>query len=237
MIEPEGSLFPVTDLGALVQFLVVDPTDIIQRQHVAGKFYERQELMLLERYLKSFGRTPHVLDIGANVGNHTVFFASRGCKVTSFEADPYTFSILRRNVENNDLSGVRLLNVGLSNRSENLAIHRRAGNLGATKLALGRQPRFVMEQEVPARCVPLDDYVFDRVSLMKIDVEGMELKVLEGARRTLELHRPLIFLEVFDRQLAEVEKWAHFNVYSMQAIGTNTGAAYRNWMLFPGGDQ
>lgn len=236
MIEPEGTMHDVRDLGISAQFLVVDSEDIIQRQHVAGKFYERRELQLLERHLQ--GPRPYVLDIGANVGNHSVFFASRGCQVTAFEADPYTFSILRRNLEANGLTRqVRALNVGVSNRRETLAIHRRTGNLGATKLALGKQARFTMEQEMPAKCEPLDDYLFDSITLMKIDVEGMELKVLEGASRTLELHRPLIFMEVFDRQLSEVELWARNNVYSMQATGTHPGAAYRNWMLFPGGDR
>lgn len=42
----------------------------------------------------------------------------------------------------------------------------------------------------------LDSYAFEKVSVMKVDVEGSELKLLEGARATLERHRPSIFIEI-----------------------------------------
>ncbi|MDK4705017.1 FkbM family methyltransferase [Rhizobium sp. CNPSo 4062] len=153
------------------------------------EFYERELLDALASYLSP---GDFVLDVGANIGNHTIYFAGVSkCFVAAFEPNPRVVNILRRNIAANDLtSRVEVHDIGLSD-------HRGVGqmvegdfanNLGAYKL-----------QEIVGTGIgfcPLDDIKLPhRPRLIKIDVEGMELQVLRGAKKTISDASPIISLE------------------------------------------
>jgi len=56
--------------GTAVRFFVNNPADVIQRHHMAGEFYEQEDLALIARHLRPDSR---YLDVGANVGNHVIY--------------------------------------------------------------------------------------------------------------------------------------------------------------------
>jgi FkbM family methyltransferase len=175
--------------GTIVRFFVRDEADFIQKCHVQGRWYEADDLEQLKRFYS--GGT--FVDIGANVGNHTLYAALvlDAPRVVSFEPNPPAFAICRYNVLLNDLSDrVVLRDFGLASAPSMANVARSPEhNLGATQLshADGGTLRLVRGDDALADEAP---------ALIKIDVEALELDVIEGIRGTLARHRPAVFVEV-----------------------------------------
>jgi FkbM family methyltransferase len=135
------------------------------------------------------------VDVGANVGTHTIFFARRvgpAGLVHAFEPQRIVFQTLCANVALNSLTNVHAHPVAVGSapgvaRVPAIDYHRPA-NFGGVSLA-----GVTDGEAVPVR--PLDELDLPRCKLLKMDVEGMELPVLEGARGLLARCRPLIYLE------------------------------------------
>lgn len=144
----------------------------------AGKPYERK---LLE-HIRAQKFTGTAVDAGAHVGNHSLWFAVMcGLQVIAFE--PARHADLTRNVELNNLQGViRVEPFALGDAVES----RRYAGRGKLRHD-GKGPSFPV--------VPLDSYGLENISLIKIDVEGMEPYVLRGAEHTIRRCRPIIFAE------------------------------------------
>lgn len=133
-----------------------------------------------------------VIDVGANVGNHAIYLASQcGARVHAFEPNEESLLHLRANIARNGLeNAIEVHEIALGSESGAAQITSRpAGNLGGVTLETGTGPIIVAR---------LDDHPFDRVDLLKVDVEGGELEVLRGASLTLRMHRPLVVAEAQD---------------------------------------
>lgn len=132
-----------------------------------------------------------VLDVGANIGNHTIFFSLiAGCKVISFEPNPDSLEHLNKSIELNavaDRVTVRPVAVGRKSGKATL-VEAPGKNLGMTRVS--------QSSEGMVRVIRLDAEKFgERVSLIKIDTEGMEPDVISGAVKTIETYRPIIVTE------------------------------------------
>jgi FkbM family methyltransferase len=179
--------------------------DVGSQIFVAGCI-DPNEFVFLDRYLKA-GMT--FLDVGANEGIYSVFAARRvgaGGIVWAFEPSKREIGRLRRNAEYNGLD-VRVFEIGLSDVTSEadllIAEDRHAG-----LNTLGKIP---YEQVNQARLETihldaLDEIVaknpLARLDMIKIDVEGAELRVLRGAAETLRRYRPLLLFEVSGAALA-----------------------------------
>ncbi|MFU1476851.1 FkbM family methyltransferase [Roseovarius sp. C7] len=185
-----------------LQFALNMARDPIQKALRAGRFFEEDELDLMSRNVKSGA---HVIDIGSNIGNHAIYFATRmqAARVVLVEPNPLALAPLVANVLLNKLGHVidmGALGVGLSDRSEGgFGMKRHDRNLGATKMRPGKG-----QIEVHAG----DDLFADEApDLIKIDVEGMEIKVLSGLKKTIARHRPVILVEVDEENAGAFESW------------------------------
>ena len=156
--------------------------------------YERDELELLLEALRAsqlLNRDGLCLDIGANIGNHALFFAPHFTQVLAFEPNPRTFALLQLNATL--ASNVRCFNVGLSDAAGRAQLAVPADNIGMATLQPGGTG-----QAVACELQRLDDLpelAGQRVALVKIDVEGHEAAVLRGARAMLERDRPVVVFE------------------------------------------
>jgi FkbM family methyltransferase len=176
-----------------------DPaTDIGLQLLVTGQF-EQDAIAQCARFIRTDGI---VIDIGANIGVHTVHFAdlARSGMVICFEPAPSTFEYLLRNVQH--LSNVIPFNVALSDLSGLQQFFVAADNAYSGLKDTKRKP--ILRQEIIA-CFKGDDILsamleHKRVDLIKIDVEGMETQVLSGMRGLIVTHRPVIFCEIFGGQ-------------------------------------
>lgn len=139
-----------------------------------------------------------ILDIGGNIGWNALMFSEYG-PVHTFE--PLFYKIISKNiVQNSTRHPITLHPYGLSNRNQicEFWIPVREGNLcnygGTTMTPSTRHEKALLQAPVER----LDDVYSGTPSLMKIDVEGHELEVLEGAEKTIREHLPNLYVEIFD---------------------------------------
>jgi FkbM family methyltransferase len=161
----------------------VDPRDYsVGRKVIANGCVEPETYEFIERYLQP-GMT--FLDIGANVGQYTLLgsqLVGLGGKVYAFEPHPIVWSVLSRNVGLNRCSNVRCERLAVAEREGvQTLFHSPPNTVGETALV----PCEEQTESTPVRTISVDSYVrsnmIEQVDLIKIDVEGAELRVLEGA--------------------------------------------------------
>lgn len=153
-----------------------------------------KELHLLESLVEP-GRT--TIDIGANKGVYSYALSKLSREVLAFEPNPKMFQILDRSVPDN----VRTYEIALSNVEGSgeliLPIQRsgRFSNQGATLQTkkLDGDKEFSVW---PVTQRKLDSFDCRDIAFVKIDVEGFELEVLEGATETLARERPVLLIEI-----------------------------------------
>lgn len=136
------------------------------------------------------------LDVGANEGNYAGRMAQLGARVHCFEPIPWFAEALRRKLD----PSIVVHGCAVSNRAgegvlripyrDAVELHGISTLEAANTLAGSTHVR-----EVPCRLVRLDDVIGEPVGFVKIDVEGHELAVLEGAERILREHRPVLLVE------------------------------------------
>lgn len=72
---------------------------------------------------------------------------------------------------------------------------------------------YVPDTRESVRTIRIDDMKLDDVKLMKIDVEGMEDKVIDGARSTIERNRPVLFIEIFKTDFPPIKEYLEAQRY------------------------
>lgn len=136
-----------------------------------------------------------VIEVGANIGAHTLFLAQqvgRSGVVIAFEPQRILFQTMCANLALNSVPNVYTLQQAVGAKAGSVVIpaidYTQENNFGG--LSLGN---YENGEGVPL--ATLDGFNFPACSFLKIDVEGMELDVLHGAERLLRQFRPVIYLE------------------------------------------
>lgn len=115
----------IVDIGGVKLYLPDYSQDLIQSEIVdRGTFYESDQLQIMSSYIK---KDAVILDIGANIGNHSVYWAThnRAKKVYAFEPVRRTFEILQKNIQINRLeTKIQPFNIGLSDKKINASVLR-----------------------------------------------------------------------------------------------------------------
>jgi len=178
--------------------LVIYSRDLISLGVVLDGYAERNYLEAIAKFLVPImPEHSTFLDIGANIGNHTVFLSRYFDKTIAFEPNPRANRLLALNTEN--LPSVKVYPHGLSNFERELNFVTDEGNLGSTRVV-----DWCDTSSQSLRVRRLDETlkaeVSMRVGLIKIDVEGHELEVLEGAEETIRRDKPLIVMEILNRR-------------------------------------
>jgi len=145
--------------------------------------YEYEVTQLFQELMK-----PHSVffDVGANVGYYSLLAASRAKLVFAFEPMKEIFDRLAKNVKRNGLSNITMMNAAVAERDGDVTIFAQASseNTGLASLhsSAGASP-----EQVPA--VTLDtlmrDHRLERVDLIKVDIEGAEVRAFEGGAELL----------------------------------------------------
>jgi FkbM family methyltransferase len=149
--------------------------------------------------LKSDQRPALFLDVGANYGTHSVLFLSAGIPVIAFEPNPACFSYFQTVCELNGLTG-RWEQVAIGNDGGQIELvypdkETWLGSVSSEVAFTLKKSTFVKTQRVPLK--KLDDYCSDIHSnvLIKIDVEGYEREVIQGASQLLRYCKPKLIFE------------------------------------------
>jgi len=208
------------------KFWVFDSDSFYTQRLQAGP-YQKQNLLHLRKLCPNPNT---VLDIGMNIGMNTIEYATWAKRVIGFEPVPTTYQVALDNIAMNQkeynselgwwreddkwaslevVGNIETHNVALGPDRKTIEMHikkndghnRVANDNGDFKTVNGKDikrntgyPRVTIQQEV------LDGYAFDNVDIIKIDVEGYELLVLEGATDTIDRNRPIVQIECVEIQ-------------------------------------
>jgi len=133
-----------------------------------------------------------VYDIGANVGIYTILssvLCGKSGQVFAFEPDPHNIRYLKDHIKLNKLQNVSIVEKALSNSSGRLFFQATSDHC---------QSHISENGEIEIESITLDDFVAKDKNhppdVVKIDVEGAENLVIEGAHKTLSQHKPVLFL-------------------------------------------
>ena len=207
----KGTIITNRIRGQDIAFFVVNRSDEIQKEHSQGRFYEKEELAILSKFFPQGGI---FLDIGANVGNHTIYVAKflHPKEVIVVEPHPLAVRMLKIYVDLNRLSRVvdlSFLGWGLSDRQSSAISRTPKNNLGGTRLEKGKGPL----------CLRAGDTLFSgrTIDFIKIDVEGMEMPVLCGLKEVIAEQRPNIFVEVQNDNRIPFKRFLSQNRYVIVA--------------------
>jgi FkbM family methyltransferase len=167
------------------------------------------------------------IDVGANIGNHTLFVSDIFRKVIAFEPNPLARSILQSNLELNDVQNVEVKEVGLSDEPRRAILTFDPVNLGAaTSLATVYRTKRSRSSEVD---LVAGDNVIDRsqpVGFIKADVEGAEEAALTGLEQTLRTHQPIVMIEQREDVIDSAAR-------TSPAISFLRGIGYSAWEIQP----
>ncbi|MGH6924064.1 MAG: FkbM family methyltransferase [Propylenella sp.] len=225
ILEREPAFMPVRFGPATFWLPYTGLNPVIEREQMRGLFFEHEELDFLAARLPSGLR---IVDVGANTGNHTVFFAGpmRAASVVPIEPLPRAVAALRAAVAENRLGNVDLSCLGMAVGAEEgrlRPIPSATAGLGAT--------HFVEDSLGEVPLVTLDRLIRGRVDFIKIDVEGMEMEALSGAAGLIAANRPVLYVEVLDAAIGRFMAWVDGHQYRIERLFPDK--THCNYLLVP----
>jgi len=163
------------------------------------------ERPILEDVLHSLNESDVFYDIGANVGTYTCFAASKlgAGNVIGFEPERKNAARLRENLAQNDLDA-QVFEVALSNTDGTIELELAGEDAGEGEhsIAIG-EPQETIEVKTAKGDTFIETHAISVPSVIKIDVEGAELSVLQGMEQALRNHCRLVYVEIHPNKLEE----------------------------------
>jgi FkbM family methyltransferase len=172
-------------------------SDIGRRLRAKGAFEDREIDLAAALLLACHGEHRSIVDVGANVGIHSLLWARAfpHASVHAIEPAPSTHALLRANIERNGMAGrVHPLPYAACERDAEVEFFVSEDD-AFSSLRDTRRKRVREIVRVPGR--RLDGLDLGPVGLLKVDVEGFETQALAGAAGLLAQHRPVIFVEIY----------------------------------------
>ena len=202
--------------------------DLVFPYHKMGavdslNLFDLDELIIFSFYWINRERYHRVLDIGANIGLHSIILSKCGYEVRSYEPDPQHFEILKRNLVLNNGSSVQAFNAAVSSRAGELEFVRVLGNLTASHLAGSKPNPYGDLERFPVRVEAIEPLI-TWADLIKLDVEGHEKEVLLATNREQWLSTDALVEIENESNAASV--YEHFTTLGVRIFSQKT-----NWQL------
>lgn len=200
-------------LAARDVVLFVRTNDDIGSHVQAGIAYEEPVLKIISSIARSsISKEAIALDVGSNIGNHSLRLSKLFDRVYAFEPNISTFYAQLANLAYNNIHNVFLYNLGLSDKKQRAEIYTPdAENIGTARFHTDGHC-YPDDQETPRTAPALliegDAFIAKKgipeelIQFIKIDVEGMELKVLKGLEGCLASRKPIICFEALTESSA-----------------------------------
>ncbi len=190
--------------------------------------------LLLEQRREAFGDGVVVLDCGANIGVFTVDWAHAMTgwgSVISFEAQERVFYALAGNITLNNCFNARAVFSAIGATVGSIKIpqpnYLLPSSFGSLEIRQTHQTEFIGQEidyteaaMVQIPMVSIDSLLLNRVDLIKLDIEGMEMDALEGASKTLESHKPTLIIETLKSDESAIRAFLAERDYHVFPHGT-----------------
>src|SRR3989338_8059465 len=190
--------------------IYLDPVDSL-RLSTRGRY----EQFITEIMAKEIKAGDVVVDIGANIGYHTLSLArlvGKEGKVYAFEPHPDNFALLKKNLEVNGYTNVIAEQKAVSDRKQRLKLYLATGHRTTTHSLVHN--RYTGESYIEVEAIALSEYFKDklkdkpRINFIKMDVEGEEHQAVLGMRRLLQQNKTIKII-------------TEFTPYRLQLLGTD----------------
>lgn len=210
--------------------LYAEGNSLMSNLRIASDIYEPEELFTLEREIKE-RNAKRVLDIGANIGLISLALLQKfpSLQIDAFEPGSHQYSILNATIKYNHLeSQVKLHQLALGNYdgTADFFAHDEKDSSGDGLVDTGRA-KFVRKFQVDIRKLDTwwDQLGKPPVDVIKVDTEGAELFVLEGATELLNTNKPIVLLEIWPGNLdnypykaQDILSWLNNHNYDLETL-------------------
>lgn len=203
--------------GKLIELVSVSNHDATYKNiHSNNTFYEIQYLRFIHQFYSTLFNNSKpivVVDIGANIGNHSIFFSKiLGAQVFAFEPYKQSYVVLQENIKLNNVENLVVArNAGIAAQTKTIGIVKETKNMcGCTE--------WWYDSMSDTKCYALDHIFQHPIDFIKIDVQGMEMEVLKGAQQLINEYSPIIMIETTRLggeivNLKQFENWLVENDY------------------------
>ena len=205
----------ITTKSGRTYLIEQDDTLYAQRLSNDNLHYQVTNIRFGAEILSANPQVNTIIDCGMNVGMNTVEYATCCKRVIGFEPTPEIFNLAIQNITHNTLywndelpyiwdwsrkvtAQIETHQIGLSNQTANVKFIDHPKNKGHNHMWNGRRQTEKDMYDVQLKL--LDDYNYDSVDYIKIDTEGHELPLLEGAVKTIDANRPVVQCEIVPDQ-------------------------------------
>jgi FkbM family methyltransferase len=203
--------------------------DTIGKSLKTGNYWEEWMFKYIQQNYKE---NTNIIDLGGNIGTTTLMMSevlSDNCNIFTFE--PLYSDILLKNVlDNNLIESVIIYPYGVGNEKTTLSI--KPINL-SDNINFGAVSLKSIEEEksrIKIKIVPLDHFNFKNISLIKIDVEGMEIEVLEGCLNLIKQWKPTIIIETYKLdQLKQTQVFKELSIIGYEIYNIPEG--YNDYIM------
>ncbi|MDY6856471.1 MAG: FkbM family methyltransferase [Thermodesulfobacteriota bacterium] len=205
--EPFGDLiFPYHQLGDTISTL---------------NLFDLDELIIFSFYWANRNRYRKVLDLGANLGLHSIIMSKCGYKVTCYEPDPVHFKLLNENFSHNNITDIRAVNMAISDRTGKIDFIRVVGNTMSSHVRGSKNNPYGELEYFKVNLTPFRP-LLKGIDFVKMDIEGQEKEALSST-----VHEDWIntdaMIEIQDQENADIV-FHHF-----KEIDVNLFSQKKNW--------
>ncbi|WBL80222.1 FkbM family methyltransferase [Bradyrhizobium xenonodulans] len=204
-----------------------------------GEVKAALELLALRR--RHHGDGVIAIDCGANIGVHAIEWASSMTgwgSVIAIEAQERIYYALAGNIAINNCFNALAVHAAVSSEPGTMQIpnpnYLTPSSFGSLELRHRAGNEFIgqsinyTDNTVPIQKMTLDELNLPRVDFIKIDIEGMEMEALAGARETIKTYRPILLIEKIKTDSRQLEQWLRDNGYQCLALGINILAVHQS---------
>ena len=201
-----AGIIPINFHGVTFRMYSQCDDGILEPLYYGFQYSEQSDLLVFTSFID---QKSVILDIGANTGIYSILSAKLfdNVQVHSFEPNPINLKRLEKNISINALTNIKVVPKAVGSEKKKIAFNIPEKEIiSDTSSAIEKFSKSTYKGELTWKSIEVEQISIDSycqlnelktVDLIKIDVEGYELHVLEGAKKTLKDHQPIILLETF----------------------------------------
>jgi FkbM family methyltransferase len=197
-------------------------------------------IQLLESRRRHFGDGVVAIDCGANIGTHTIEWAQfmfGWGQVISIEAQERIFYALAGNITLNNCFNAQAMWAAAGRARGSIRVpvpnYFAPSSFGSLELRKTERTEFIgqdidysEERMQEVQMIAIDDLALNRLDFLKIDIEGMEMEALSGARQSIEAWKPILMVEKIKSDEAELQRFVTTLGYRTFQVGLNMLAVH-----------